>query len=65
MEKHLLAVKDRQIRILAFQLAYRRRVPGEDDCLDGCHKTIRGCTVCWIRWSREQAEQEVMEEDDE
>ena len=60
-----LVVKDRQIRILAMELAHRRRVPDEDTCLEGCKKTHAGCTLCWIRWSRQQAEEEAMEEDDE
>ena len=64
MEKHLLVVKDRQIRILAFELACRRRVPDEDACLEGCKKTHAGCTLCWIRWSRQQAE-EALEEENE
>ena len=54
-----------QIRILAMKLASGRFVPDADTCLEGCQKSLAGCTLCWIRWSKEQALETVEDDDDE
>lgn len=58
-------IMERQIRILATELARRRFVPDPDACVVGCTKSIAGCMACWADWAKQKAIEEAWREVDD